>query len=95
LPRRPTYANVRIGLRPERTLGRALLRHLLFALMFLPMLLVVLAFAAAMLRSWPLALVLPGVLIATAVGQWRRLAGLYTRAQLDIEATLAERPTGH
>jgi hypothetical protein len=26
------------------------------------------------------------------VGQWRRLAALYARAQGDIEATLAERP---
>jgi membrane protein implicated in regulation of membrane protease activity len=82
-----------IGIRPERTLGRALLRHLLFALMLLPTLLVVLAFAIAMLGSWPLALVLLPILIATAIGQWRRLARLYTRAQLDIEATLAERPT--
>ena len=82
-----------IGIRPERTLGRALLRHLLFALMLLPTLLVVLAFAIAMLGSWPLALVLLPILIVTAIGQWRRLARLYTRAQLDIEATLAERPT--
>jgi CPA2 family monovalent cation:H+ antiporter-2 len=87
-----TMALSEIGVRPERVLGRALLRSLLFALLLLPLLLIVLGFAAAMLGSWQLAVALLGVLVAIAVAQWRRLANLYARAQGDIEATLAERP---
>jgi CPA2 family monovalent cation:H+ antiporter-2 len=89
-----TMALSEIGLRPERRFGRLLLRTLLFTLMSLPMLLVVLGFAVAMLGSWEETLMLLGVLVVTTVAQWRRLAGLYSRAQLDIEATLAERGVG-
>jgi CPA2 family monovalent cation:H+ antiporter-2 len=87
-----TMALSELGVRPEARFGRGLLGGLLFALMLLPMLLVVVGFAVAMLESLPLAIVLLGVLLATTIAQWRRLAGLYTRAQLDIEATLAESP---
>jgi hypothetical protein len=87
-----TMALSEIGVRPDRVLGRALLRGLLFALLLLPLLLIVLGFAAAMLGSWQLAALLLGVLLVIAAAQWRRLADLYARAQGDIEATLAERP---
>lgn len=82
-----------VGVRPGRPFGRALLRHLLFALMLLPTLAVVLGFTSAMVGSWP-ALALLLVLLIVAVMLWQRLASLYTRAQLDISATLAERPPG-
>jgi CPA2 family monovalent cation:H+ antiporter-2 len=87
-----TMALSEIGVRPDRVLGRALLRGLLFALLLLPMLLVVTGFAAAMLGSWQLVVILLGALLVIAVAQWRRLADLYARAQGDIEATLTERP---
>jgi CPA2 family monovalent cation:H+ antiporter-2 len=80
-----------VGVKTERPFGRALLRHVLFALMLLPTLLIVIAFAIAAIGSWP-GLLLLLILLAIAVVLWRQLASLYTRAQLDITATLAERP---
>lgn len=80
-----------VGIKAERQFGRALLRHLLFALMLLPTLLIVIVFAIAAIGSWPGFLLL-AVLLVIAIVLWRRLASLYTRAQLDITATLAERP---
>ena len=88
-----TMALSEIGVGPERVLGRALLRHLLLALLLLPMVLMVLVLAAALLGSLPVTLSLLAVLLVIAVAQWRELAALYTRAQLDIEATLTERPS--
>lgn len=82
-----------VGVGPNRPFGRALLRHLLFALMLLPTLAIVLGFTIAMVGSWPA----PGLLLVLFVVVaflWQRLASLYTRAQLDITATLAERPPG-
>ncbi|MFB9068063.1 cation:proton antiporter [Pseudofulvimonas gallinarii] len=85
-----------VGVGPNRPFGRALMRHLLFALMLLPTVAIVLGFTMAMVGSWP-GLVLLLVLLAVAGVLWQRLASLYTRAQLDITATLAERPAepGH
>lgn len=82
-----------VGVGPNRPFGRALLRHLLFALMLLPTLAIVLGFTIAMVGSWP-ALGLLLVLFVVVAFLWQRLASLYTRAQLDITATLAERPPG-
>lgn len=82
-----------VGVGPNRPFGRALLRHLLFALMLLPTLAIVLGFTIAMVGSWP-ALGLLLVLFVVVALLWQRLASLYTRAQLDITATLAERPPG-
>ncbi len=84
-----------VGLRTDRVFGRALLRHVLFALMLLPTLLIVLVSAIAAIGSWPATLVLATILVVVALTLWQQLASLYTRAQLDISATLADdRPTG-
>jgi CPA2 family monovalent cation:H+ antiporter-2 len=80
-----------VGVRADRPFGRALLRHVLFALMILPTVLIVLAFTIAMIGSWP-ALALLLILVVIMAVLWRQLASLYTRAQLDITSTLAERP---
>ena len=84
-------AMAEVGLKSERPFGRALLRHVLFGLMLLPMLLVVIGFAIAAIGS-AAAFVLLAILVVVAAVLWRQLASLYTRAQLDITATLAERP---
>lgn len=80
-----------IGVRVERPLGRAILRHFLFALMLLPMLAIVLGFAIAAIGS-RVGFALLLILIVIAASLWRQLASLYTRAQLDIVATLGDRP---
>lgn len=84
-----------VGLRSDRVFGRALLRHVLFALMLLPTLLIVLVCAIFATGSWPVTLVLVAILVVVALALWQQLASLYTRAQLDISSTLAdERPNG-
>lgn len=85
-------AMAEVGLRSERQFGRAVLRHVLFGLMLLPTLLIVTSLAIAAIGSWPATLFLLTVLLLTAILLWRQLASLYTRAQLDITATLSERP---
>lgn len=80
-----------LGVDGSRPFGRALLRHLLFVLMLVPLLLVVFGFAIAAVGRGP-GLVLVGALVVIAAVLWRQLASLYTRAQLDIAATLAEQP---
>jgi CPA2 family monovalent cation:H+ antiporter-2 len=84
-------AMAEVGLKSDRQFGRALLRHVLFGLMLLPMLLLVIGFAIAAIGS-AAAFVLLAILVVVAAVLWRQLASLYTRAQLDITATLAERP---
>ena len=80
-----------VGLRGDRPLGRALLRHVLFALMLLPTLMIVAGSAIAAIGSWPATMALLAILFLIATMLWRQLASLYTRAQLDITATLSER----
>ncbi|MBX3725371.1 MAG: cation:proton antiporter [Xanthomonadales bacterium] len=80
-----------LGVGSGRPFGRALLRHLLFVLMLVPLLLIVFGFAIAAVGPGP-GLVLLALLVAIAAVLWRQLASLYTRAQLDITATLSERP---
>ncbi len=83
-----------VGLRGDRPFGKALLRHVLFGLMLLPTLMIVAGSAIAAIGSWPATVLLLTLLLAIATMLWRQLASLYTRAQLDITATLLERPPG-